>query len=179
MHPKYKRKAAKAKAKTNGNSSSQKDLQARKFPGLSMPDSEWKPAEPYPDEKEKRPTASDFLDGPPMKRPRTRNSPPRYAQPDDRPVLYKIYDGSVTNVRDFGAFVQLEGIRGRTEGRSSTTWLISGMIHVSMLTGGRVSSAADVLKRNDRVKVKVMSIVGEKYGLSMKDVDQRTGEDQS
>jgi ATP-dependent RNA helicase DHX8/PRP22 len=55
--------------------------------------------------------------------------------------------------------------------------LTSGMIHVSNLTGGRVTSAADVLKRNDRVKVKVMSIMGEKYG--MKDVDQRTGEDQS
>lgn len=48
-----------------------------------------------------------------------------------------------------------------------------------MLTSGRVTSAADVVKRNDRVKVKVMSVMGEKYGLSMKDVDQRTGEDQS
>lgn len=50
---------------------------------------------------------------------------------------------------------------------------------MSMLSGGRVSSAADVVKRNDRVKVKVMSMVGEKYSLSIKDVDQRTGEDQS
>lgn len=35
---------------------------------------------------------------------------------DERPVLYKIYDGSVSNVRDFGAFVSLEGIQGRVEG---------------------------------------------------------------
>lgn len=59
------------------------------------------------------------------------------------------------------------------------TPLIPGMVHVTNLTGGRVNTPADVVKRNDRVKVKVMSIVGEKYSLSMKDVDQRTGEDQS
>ena len=37
-------------------------------------------------------------------------------QLDDRPVLYKIYNGRVTNMRDFGAFVQLEGVAGRQEG---------------------------------------------------------------
>lgn len=146
MHPKYKRKAAKAKAKTAGNSSTQKDLQSRKFPGLSMPDSEWKPAESYLEElrtekvepmpnfesKSSRPSASDYIDGPTAKRPRNRSPPrdnlppPRYAQrpayagPDDRPILYKIYDGTITNVRDFGAFVLLEGVRGRTEGEFHT-----------------------------------------------------------
>lgn len=35
---------------------------------------------------------------------------------DERPVLYKIYNGRISNVRDFGAFVQLEGIAGRVEG---------------------------------------------------------------
>ncbi|KAI9632289.1 pre-mRNA splicing factor [Dioszegia hungarica] len=188
MHPKYKRKAAKAKAKTV--SSTQKDLQSRKFPGLSMPDSEWKPAESFLEEELKetrsRPSAADFIDGPAPKRPRNRSPEPRprgrspevpsrytqrpaYSAPDERPILYKIYDGTITNVREFGAFVSLEGVRGRTE----------GMVHVTNLTGGRVNTPADVVKRNDRVKVKVMSIVGEKYSLSMKDVDQRTGEDQS
>lgn len=37
-------------------------------------------------------------------------------QLDDKPVLYKIYNGRVTNMRDFGAFVQLEGVAGRHEG---------------------------------------------------------------
>jgi ATP-dependent RNA helicase DHX8/PRP22 len=53
------------------------------------------------------------------------------------------------------------------------------MVHVSNIAGGRVNSAADVLKRNQRVKVKVMSVAGTKYGLSMKDVDQNTGADLS
>jgi ATP-dependent RNA helicase DHX8/PRP22 len=35
---------------------------------------------------------------------------------DERPVLYKIYDGRVSSVKDFGAFVSLEGVTGRAEG---------------------------------------------------------------
>lgn len=110
---------------------------------------------------------------------------------DDAPVLYKIYSGNVSNVRDFGAFVSLEGIRGRVEGwaclpitrqcltRRSSADTSSGMIHVSKLSDQRVDTAADVIKRNERVKVKVMSIAGSKVGLSLKDVDQRTGADLS
>jgi ATP-dependent RNA helicase DHX8/PRP22 len=37
-------------------------------------------------------------------------------QLDERPVLYKIYNGRVSGLKDFGAFVQLEGIMGRAEG---------------------------------------------------------------
>jgi ATP-dependent RNA helicase DHX8/PRP22 len=37
---------------------------------------------------------------------------------DDKPVLYKIYNGKITGMKDFGAFVQLEGIAGRAEGES-------------------------------------------------------------
>jgi ATP-dependent RNA helicase DHX8/PRP22 len=35
---------------------------------------------------------------------------------DDRPVLFKIYNGRVSGMKDFGAFVQLEGVAGRVEG---------------------------------------------------------------
>jgi ATP-dependent RNA helicase DHX8/PRP22 len=38
---------------------------------------------------------------------------------DEKPILYKIYNGKVTNLRDFGAFVSLEGVKGRVEGKSS------------------------------------------------------------
>ena len=43
-----------------------------------------------------------------------RNVPDRPVStgPDPAPVLYKIYHGRVTNMRDFGAFVQLEGVQG-------------------------------------------------------------------
>jgi ATP-dependent RNA helicase DHX8/PRP22 len=55
--------------------------------------------------------------------------------------------------------------------------MVIGMVHVSNIVTGRISSPSEVVKRNDRVKVKVMSIAGNKNGLSMKDVDQQTGED--
>lgn len=35
---------------------------------------------------------------------------------DERPVLFKIYNGKVTGLKDFGAFVTLEGVVGRVEG---------------------------------------------------------------
>ncbi|KAJ3199058.1 DEAH-box ATP-dependent RNA helicase prp22 [Entophlyctis luteolus] len=90
---------------------------------------------------------------------------------DDAPVLYKIYDGRITNIREFGAFVSLDGIRGRVE----------GMVHIGSLVAGphRVSNPNDVVQRNQKVKVKVMSIAGSRIGLSMKDVDQTTGQDLS
>lgn len=242
MHPKYKRKAAKAKAKAAKSNPSQaladdvKQLQSRKFPGLSVPDQDWSPAEKYVEERTRRepeeklpasismddtmaqlaavaarrndrPAAEDYLDGEPsakrqrqsdsrdgyrdVRYERGRDERPRdngYADRgrprpmlDDRPVLYKIYNGVVQNIRDFGAFVSLEGLQGRVEGTFIPPFLADplGMVHVSNITGARLENPAEVLKRNDRVKVKVMSVAGTKYGLSMKDVDQKTGADLS
>ena len=67
----------------------------------------------------------------------------------------------------FGCFVRLEQFRTRTE----------GLVHISNIHQDRISSVADVVKRNQRVKVKVLSITESKVSLSMKDVDQQTGED--
>lgn len=39
-------------------------------------------------------------------------------------MLYKIYDGKISKTMDFGAFVSLEGVKGRRE----------GLVHVSQLT---------------------------------------------
>lgn len=39
-------------------------------------------------------------------------------QLDEKPVLYKIYDGRVASLKDFGAFVTLEGVAGRVEGKT-------------------------------------------------------------
>lgn len=115
-------------------------------------------------------------------------------QLDEKPVLYKIYDGTVSGWKDFGAFVSLEGLRGRFEGASTTCPLpfpppmlttdfqsplrSSGMVHVgSIALGQRISNPADVLTRGQPCKVKVMSVSGTRISLSMKDVDQRTGGD--
>jgi ATP-dependent RNA helicase DHX8/PRP22 len=51
------------------------------------------------------------------------------------------------------------------------------MVHVSSISNGRVTNPADLLSRGQNVKVKVMSIAGNRLQLSMKDVDQATGAD--
>ncbi len=52
------------------------------------------------------------------------------------------------------------------------------MVHVSNIqTGARANSASDLLSRGQSVKVKVMSVAGGRIGLSMKDVDQVSGQD--
>lgn len=54
----------------------------------------------------------------------------------------------------------------------------TGMVHVSNIQqGARANTAADLLSRGQSVKVKVMSVAGNRVGLSMKDVDQATGRD--
>lgn len=104
---------------------------------------------------------------------------------DERPVLFKIYNGRVSGLKDFGAFVQLEGIAGRVEGmffhpfaQCALIMELSGMVHVSNIQqGARANSTSDLLTRGQNIKVKVMSVAGNRVGLSMKDVDQATGRD--
>ena len=72
-------------------------------------------------------------------------------------------------MRDFGAFVQLEGVRGRKE----------GMVHIGSISGQRLGHPSEVLQRNQKVLVKVMQMVGTRLSLSMTDVDQNTGADLS
>ncbi|MCJ1250322.1 DEAH-box ATP-dependent RNA helicase prp22 [Trapelia coarctata] len=87
---------------------------------------------------------------------------------DDAPKLFKVYDGRVTGVKDFGAFVNLQGVRGK----------VDGLVHISaMQEGTRVNHPSDLVSRNQPVKVKVMTIEGTRIGLSMKEVDQVTGRD--
>lgn len=87
---------------------------------------------------------------------------------DDEPVLYKVYNGKVTGVKDFGAFVNLQGVKGK----------VDGLVHVSNLTDtGRVNHPSDLVSRWQEVKVKVIKIEGGRISLSIKDVDQRTGRD--
>jgi ATP-dependent RNA helicase DHX8/PRP22 len=87
---------------------------------------------------------------------------------DDQPVIYKVYDGVVTGIKDFGAFVNLRGVKGK----------VDGLVHVSaMQEGARVNHPSDLLSRGQAVKVKVVKIEGNRIGLSMKEVDQVTGRD--
>ncbi|XP_057683028.1 ATP-dependent RNA helicase DHX8 [Corythoichthys intestinalis] len=88
--------------------------------------------------------------------------------PPEEPSVGDIYNGKVTSIMQFGCFVQLEGLRKRWE----------GLVHISELRReGRVANVADVVSKGQRVKIKVLSFTGSKTSLSMKDVDQETGED--
>ncbi|KIW21177.1 hypothetical protein PV08_01757 [Exophiala spinifera] len=93
--------------------------------------------------------------------------PPR-KEIDEYPVLYKIYDATINGIKDFGAFADLQGVKGR----------VSGLIHVSAIQeGARVNHPSDLLSRGQPVKVKVIKMENNKVSLSMKEVDQVTGQD--
>ncbi|KAK4038789.1 P-loop containing nucleoside triphosphate hydrolase protein [Parachaetomium inaequale] len=99
----------------------------------------------------------------PEARPRGRGAPTR----DLEPVLHKIYDGRVTSIKDFGAFVSLHGVEGKAD----------GLVHISRLANERICHPSDVVQLRQAVKVKVVSVEGTRIGLSIKDVDQDTGYD--
>ena len=78
-----------------------------------------------------------------------------------------IYRAKIVKIVDFGAFASLVDFRGRKE----------GLIHISQLSKSRVSRVDEVVKRDQFVFVKVLTIIGSKLALSMKEVDQESGED--
>ena len=82
------------------------------------------------------------------------------------PELYGIYDGKVSNILDFGCFVELDHFNRK-----------EGLVHIAQIQQGMVRDAKQVVKRGQKVKVKIISMVGSKMALSMKEVDQETGED--
>ena len=81
------------------------------------------------------------------------------------PEVGMVYDGTVVKVMDFGAFVNFFGSR-------------DGLVHISQLAPRRVQKTTDVVKEGDKVKVKLLGFDERgKVRLSMKMVDQQTGED--
>jgi polyribonucleotide nucleotidyltransferase len=81
------------------------------------------------------------------------------------PEIGHIYEGTVVKVMDFGAFVNFFGAK-------------DGLVHISQLASRRVQKTSDVVKEGDKVKVKLLGFDERgKVRLSMKVVDQQTGED--
>ncbi|KAK7010900.1 ATP-dependent RNA helicase DHX8 [Biomphalaria glabrata] len=92
----------------------------------------------------------------------------KYSDIPLEPLVGSIYEGKITSILPFGCFVQLEGLRKRWE----------GLVHISQLRReGRVTNVGDVVSKGQKVKAKVLSFTGNKPSLSIKDVDQKTGED--
>lgn len=63
-------------------------------------------------------------------------------------------EGTVKNVTDFGAFIDLGGA--------------DGLLHISEMSWGRVENPKKVFKVGDAVKVLIKEITGEKIALSLK-----------
>src|SRR5215204_6577661 len=81
------------------------------------------------------------------------------------PEVGVIYPGKVVKVVDFGAFVNFLGSK-------------DGLVHISELAQQRVGKVGDIVKMGDQVKVKVLGFDDRgKVKLSMRQVDQQTGED--
>ena len=144
MHPKYKKRHAKSTDENAKpvDSLSEIDRKRRLFPGLAVKDVDVPPVsddaflQELGDLVSGKKTRPHPTDEPAAKRQRRSLSPPprrRSASPrgrndrwgnrngggrpmDNKPVLFKIYNGKVSGLKDFGAFVTLEGVSGRVEG---------------------------------------------------------------
>ena len=64
-----------------------------------------------------------------------------------------VFDGQVTSVTPFGAFVNIGGIEG--------------LVHVSRLSRSRVENPADVVKKGDKLKVTLVEVDRSKKKLSL------------
>ena len=101
-------------------------------------------------------------------RDRDRRGNRHRVQLDTEPVVGKIYNGKVTSIQNFGCFVALEGLVKKVE----------GLCHISELrSNSRVNDVTEVVKKFQMVKVKVLNFSGTRTSLSLKDVNQETGED--
>jgi ribosomal protein S1 len=76
----------------------------------------------------------------------------------DRLEIGMIVEGTVKNITDFGAFIDLGGA--------------DGLLHISEMSWGRVENPKKVFKTGDKVKTFVKNIQGDKIALSMKFEDQ-------
>jgi polyribonucleotide nucleotidyltransferase len=73
------------------------------------------------------------------------------------PEVGKVYDGTVTKIMDFGAFVEI--MPGK-----------EGLLHISQIDNKRIDKVSDYLKAGDKVKVKLMKIENGKFSLSRREL---------
>ena len=69
-----------------------------------------------------------------------------------------VVEGTVKNVTDFGAFIDLGGV--------------DGLLHISEMSWGRVENPKKVFKAGDKITVLIKEINGDKIALSLKFEDQ-------
>ena len=78
----------------------------------------------------------------------------------------EIYDGVVTRIMNFGAFVNIGGDK-------------EGLLHISKISNKRIEKVEDVLSVGDEVRVKVYEIDSQnRINLTMKDLEVSTNEEE-
>lgn len=77
-----------------------------------------------------------------------------------------IYDGVVTTVADFGAFVEIKIV---IDGKKVP---VEGLVHISELSWRKVGTTADEVEEGDPVTVKVIDVKDGKLALSMKQAER-------
>mmetsp|Transcript_15866 Transcript_15866/g.35547 ORF Transcript_15866/g.35547 Transcript_15866/m.35547 type:complete len:1098 (-) Transcript_15866:65-3358(-) len=125
------------------------------------------PSKDPPPEKAKEPAKKEAKE---RSRSRSAKKPAKRDLSKAAPVeKFGIYKGKVTRVMEYGAFISLDTAEGPKE----------GLCHLTELTKETrmVARAADWVKRNDEVVVKIIGIAGTKLNLSIREMDQETGED--
>ncbi len=78
------------------------------------------------------------------------------------PEVGEIYDGVVTKIMDFGAFVEI--IPGK-----------EGLLHISQIDNKRVAKVSDYFKEGDKVTVKLIKIENGKFSLSRRELLKDNG----
>ncbi len=73
------------------------------------------------------------------------------------PEVGEVYDGVITKIMDFGAFVEI--LPGK-----------EGLLHISQIDNKRVNKVTDYFKEGDKVTVKLVKIENGKFSLSRKEM---------
>ncbi|MBO7374221.1 MAG: S1 RNA-binding domain-containing protein, partial [Lachnospiraceae bacterium] len=74
-----------------------------------------------------------------------------------------VVEGTVKNVTDFGAFIDLGGV--------------DGLLHIKEMSWGRIESAKKLYKAGDKIKVLIKEITGTRISLSTKFEDENPWKD--
>lgn len=82
------------------------------------------------------------------------------------PEVGEIYDGVITKIMDFGAFVEI--LPGK-----------EGLLHISQIDNKRVQKVTDYFKVGDKVTVKLLKVEDGKFSLSRKELLENISEQQN
>ena len=95
--------------------------------------------------------------------------PQRRVVTETEPKMYKCYPGEIAGMMKLGCFVKLTDFPGKVE----------GLVHVSQIKEGqaRLADPSEVVRKGQKVWVKVIGMAASKLSLSMRDVDQQSGID--